>query len=88
VTFPIEEDDPSEAIRSSEIVPLVCETFDVIEHHDYGGNLLALIHPLLRWDVIDNATRANILDDLIGAEKALLDAGARSFYTVIVARNR
>jgi SAM-dependent methyltransferase len=88
VTFPIEEDDPSEAIRSSEIVPLVCETFDVIEHHDYGGNLLALIHPLLRWDVIDDATRANILDDLIGAEKALLDAGERSFYTVIVARNR
>ncbi len=87
VTFPIEEEDPSEAVRSSEIVPLVRLHFDVIEHRDYGGNLLALIHPLVRWDVIDDATRAQLLDDLISGEQALLDGGASSFYTVIVARN-
>jgi SAM-dependent methyltransferase len=88
VPFPIEEDDPSEAVRSSEIVPLVSQHFEVIEHRDYGGNLLALIHPLLRWDVIDDAAREQLLDDLVSREKALLDAGALSYYTVIVARNR
>lgn len=88
VPFPIEEDDPSEAIRSSEIVPLVSQRFDVIEQRDYGGNLLALIHPLVKWDVIDDTTRERILDDLISGEKALLEAGAPSYYTVIVARNR
>jgi len=88
VPFPIEEDDPSEAVRSSEIVSLVSENFDVIEHRDYGGNLLALIHPLLRWDAIDNQNRDQILDDLVSKEKALLEAGSPSYYTVIVARNR
>jgi SAM-dependent methyltransferase len=88
VPFPIEEDDPSEAVRSSEIVPLVSENFDVIEHRDYGGNLLALIHPLLRWDAIDDPKRDQILDDLVSKEKALLEAGSPSYYTVIVARNR
>lgn len=88
VPFPIEEDDPSEAIRSSEIVPLVSEHFDVIEHRDYGGNLLALIHPILKWDVLDDTARGQLLDELIERESILLDAGALSYYTVIVARNR
>lgn len=87
VPFPIEKDDPSEAIRSSEIVPVVSKNFKVIEHRDYGGNLLALIHPLIRWDIVDPRTRTQLLDELIRGEKVLLDAGASSYYTVIIARN-
>jgi SAM-dependent methyltransferase len=88
VPYPIEEDDPSEAVRSADIVPLVEAGFEVIEKRDYGGHLLSLIHPLLRWDSMDEATHEEVLDHLIAEEKASLAVGARTFYTVIIARNR
>lgn len=88
VPFPIEQADPSEAIRSSEIVPLVEAGFDVIEKRDYGGNLLSVIHPLLRWGTMDDAARRQCLEHLIDEERALLAAGAPTYYTVIIARNR
>ncbi len=37
-------DDPSEAIRSEEILPLVRERFDILDYRPYGGTLL---HPVL-----------------------------------------
>ena len=88
VPYPIEEDDPSEAIRSADIVPLVEAGFKIVEKRDYGGNLLSLIHPLLRWDVMDDEMRRRCLDRLIEEEKALLASGKPTYYTVIIARNR
>ena len=88
VPFPIEEDDPSEAVRSSEIVPLVEAGFEIIDKRDYGGNLLSLIHPLLRWDTMDEDTHRNYLDLLIEEERSLLAAGTPSYYTVVIAKNR
>jgi SAM-dependent methyltransferase len=32
--------DPSEAIRSSEIIPLLYNNFEIVEHIDYGGSFL------------------------------------------------
>jgi SAM-dependent methyltransferase len=88
VPFPIEEDDPSEAVRSGDIVPLVEAGFDIIERRDYGGNLLSLIHPLLRWDSMNEDSRGEVLESLIEEERNLLAAGAPTYYTVIIARNR
>ena len=36
-------DDPSESVRSSEILPLLEERFEVVEHRPYGGTLLNLV---------------------------------------------
>ena len=43
-------DDPSEAIRSQDILPLLNETFAIVEKKDYGGT----IHHMLLQDIIHN----------------------------------
>lgn len=77
--LPIEVDDPSEAIRSDEILRELQVGFDIVERRDYGGNLLAPIFPYLE-------TTDELVDALITAEQELLSAGQESFYTIIVAR--
>ena len=47
---PIESDDPSEAIRSDEIVPLLRERFEILEWRPYGGQLADLLFPYLDPD--------------------------------------
>ncbi len=84
--LPIVHDDPSEAIRSSEIVPVVQRWFAITERRDYGGNLLSLVHPWVDWSLLDGSSRAEVLRTLVDDEQRLLAAGAGSFYTVIVAR--
>lgn len=59
------QNDPSEAIRSAEIIPLFGEWFDVIERIDWGGTILhPLFHKIIgNFDVNDEKDRAII--DLI-----------------------
>lgn len=83
--LPVDWRDPSEAVRSSEIVPLVEAHFDVRERRDYGGNLFAVIYPHLRLEALEPAGREEVLAHLIAREDELLAAGAASYYTVIVA---
>ncbi len=86
--FPIDRSDPSEAVRSSEIVAVLEHHFSIVERHDYGGNLLALIHPHLRWDKLSQPEGLRTMEQLIAAERRLLDDGAPSFYTVLIAEPR
>ncbi len=83
--LPVDWRDPSEAVRSSEIVSLIAERFEIRERRDYGGNLFAVIYPHLRLDGLEPAARQEVLGQLIAREDELLAAGAPSFYTVIVA---
>ena len=78
IPFPIQADDPTEAIRSSAIEPAVRIGFDIAARRPYGGTLLSVVLPQLRS--IDAA-----LPYAIGCERALLAAGVPSFYAVIVA---
>lgn len=80
VPLPIQRDDPSEAIRSSEILPQIRIGFDIDAIRGYGGNILSVLFPLLR-NPTDDA-----IEQLIAAERELLRAGAPPFYAVIVAR--
>ena len=48
VRAPINRDDPTEAINSSQILTSVEKHFEVLERRDYGGNLLSVIYPNLR----------------------------------------
>lgn len=86
VPLPIVRDDPSEAVRSSEILPLVAANFEIVARRDYGGNLLSLIHPLVRWVGVSDEVRGRLLHELIRREDRLLRSGAPSYYSVIVAR--
>jgi len=48
VRAPINVEDPTEAIASSEILPATRRHFRVDEQHDYGGNILSIVFPNLR----------------------------------------
>jgi len=90
--LPVDWRDPTEAIRSSEILPVVRSLFDVVEERPYGGNFLSVIYPHLRLDALGGAGRREaVLDRIIEAERdqlAHLEGGAPSYYTVLVCRPR
>jgi SAM-dependent methyltransferase len=82
LSLPIQEDDPSEALRSSEIETLLSAGFETAERRPYGGTLLSVIYPKLRPESLTD----ELVDFLLGEEQRLLASGAPSFYAVIVAR--
>ncbi len=49
--------DPSEAVRSAEVYPLVKQYFDVRYERFYNGTLLHQLHPLLRSDLANQQQR-------------------------------
>ncbi len=77
--MPIQVDDPSEAIRSSEIVRELGVGFDIVARRDYGGNVLATLYPFIEPEDA-------IVASLIEVERAWLRRGAESYHAVIVAR--
>jgi SAM-dependent methyltransferase len=80
--FPIQADDPSEAVRSGEIEPLLDVGFDTVLRRDYGGSLLAVVVPAMRPEAVTE----EVVRKLIADERAMLAAGEKSYYTMIVAR--
>jgi len=81
--------DPSEAIRSEEIMPLVEERFKIIERKDYGGTILFwLLHGLIpNFNITDPKDKA-IMDLLIYTEKKLIEEKILpSDFTYVVAKN-
>ena len=77
---PVMIDDPSEAVRSSEIESLLRVGFDIAARRPYGGNLLSVIYPALRRLPDD------LRDELIEEEQRWLAGGAPTFSVIIVAR--
>jgi len=78
--LPIQPDDPSEAIRSSEILEQLRIGFDVETMRDYGGNLLAVLYPQIEWARAPEGT----LQRLIEEDRAMAKNG--SYYAVVIAR--
>jgi SAM-dependent methyltransferase len=78
--LPIEPADPSEAIRSDEVLPELRHGFEIVERRDYGGNVLA---PLFQY--LDPRVGDAVIDTLIERDRQAR-ADQQSFYTVIVAR--
>ncbi len=77
---PVMIDDPSEAVRSSEIEPQLAVGFDTVARRPYGGNLLSVIYPALTHLPDD------LREQLIAEEQRWLAAGAATFSVVLVAR--
>jgi SAM-dependent methyltransferase len=84
IAAPIDRSDPSEAVRSADILPVFERHFRIVERRDYGGNLLALIHPYLRHVLLAEPRGEEALEMLIDAERELLARGVPSYYTVVV----
>src|SRR5436305_7097367 len=80
--MPIQEEDPSEAIRSSEILSRLVIGFTVEEFRGYGGNVMAMLFPDL---VVERLTDEQV-QTMIAAEHELLHGGAAHFHAVIVGR--
>jgi SAM-dependent methyltransferase len=82
--------DPSESVRSDEILPLLAERFDILERRDLGGTLLHLVLEGItrRFDPA-RAEDVRWLEILFAAEDALLASGEiESDFVVAVARRR
>jgi len=79
--------DPTEAIRSADIIPLMRRYFEVIEKVDYGGTLLNLILEEIAGNFNDTEEDLAVLKPLFEAERRYIDTGViESDFTVLVAR--
>ena len=77
--MPVQWDDPSEAVRSSEIMRQLRVGFDIDHFRGYGGNILAVLFPAL------SRVDPPLLQELLAIEKAVIAAGEPHFHAVIVA---
>ena len=87
---PINFEDPTEAVASSDILPAIAREFDLLEQRDYGGNLLSVIYAnMYRPTSHPPSPRADFdgaIARLLDAEDALLADGEPSFHSVVLAR--
>jgi len=80
--MPIQEEDPSEAIRSADIFSRLVIGFDIEQFRGYGGNILAMMFP----DLVVPLLSDEQVDMLIRTEKSLLHGGDTHFHAIITAR--
>jgi predicted SAM-dependent methyltransferase len=86
---PIEYEDPSEAVCSSEILPAVRRLFHVIVERPYGGHIVPILLSQMAVSEIPKEDLERFLSGWLAMEDADLarDPGA-SYHTVLVARRR
>ena len=82
--------DPSESIRSADILPLVQEHFEIVEEKPYGGTLLHIlleqVMPLLDLEKEEDAALVRLM---AAYERGLVEGGVlASDFTYVVARPR
>jgi ubiquinone/menaquinone biosynthesis C-methylase UbiE len=81
--------DPSEAVESDRIVPLLRERFDVVDERPYGESI---VHPVLSsiaHNFLDEGPCKRALELLFAAEDLLLGSGEiETLRTVLVCRKR
>lgn len=82
--------DPSEAIESSKIVPLLYSIFDVVEMKGYGGSLLQLLFKDIAYHFLDPDDEAShLLDICFKIEDFLIRTGDISNdFIIAVCRKR
>ncbi len=73
---PIQLDDPSEAIRSSEIEPQLSIGFDIVGRQPYGGGILSVLLPSLNLDALDEVRLQELIER---------DRSAPEYYALIAA---
>jgi hypothetical protein len=86
----MDRNDPSEAIRSEEIIPLFYRFFDVIEKIEWGGTILhPLFHKIVGNFDINNEKDKIILDLIFIFEQVLLKEGViSSDFVLLIGRKK
>lgn len=64
--------DPSEAVRSDEMVPLLTERFEPVVVREYGGNLFAWLFSGIMFHFDD---QNELVERVLDVEMSLLEAG-------------
>jgi SAM-dependent methyltransferase len=82
--YPVQYSDPSEAIRSGEILDQLRIGFRITHFRGYAGNLLGVIYPALIMDRIPD----RFLRELIELEKQMIAEGQQHFHAVMIAQPR
>ena len=81
------EIDPTEAIRSAEIVEKIEERFRIIERIDFGGTLLQLVLDDITGNFTDSELSRSLLRTMMDREQQLLREGViDSDFTLIIAQ--
>ncbi len=83
-------DDPSESVRSAEIIPLVEERFEIVERRDYGGTVLCMFfHQVIANFDEENPDHVAFIQLLCNVDETMIRAGVLpSDFTSVVARRR
>jgi SAM-dependent methyltransferase len=66
--------DPTEAVDSAQILPLLARHFEIVEHREYGGTLLHLVlnHVMANFDVTDEL-QASLVKMIFLFEQTLVE---------------
>lgn len=83
--------DPTEGVHASQILPLTCRWFDVLDRRDYGGTIMRPLFNriLLNWDFPNDPKDQTIAQLIVLLEHELMRVGAIPTHNVvIVARPR
>ncbi len=80
--------DPTEAIRSADIIPEINKRFDVLEKTDFGGTLLQLVLGDIVGNFSDTLEDRRVLQSIFDEEKRLIGNGElESDFTLMIMRN-
>ena len=82
--------DPSEAVRSAEILPLVAEYFDVVEFKGYGGTVLHLLLEGICANFTEDDSRSmEYLREFFALEDRLIASGklTHDFANIVTRKN-
>jgi SAM-dependent methyltransferase len=82
--------DPTEAVRSEELLPFTERTFEVLERKNIGGTILQhLLYETVAGFRFENARERSILEMLCTIEAMLVDAGrVPCDYVILAARKK
>jgi SAM-dependent methyltransferase len=86
---PIEESDPSEAVRSSAILPAVHRLFSIRRERPYGGHLVSILLPQLERSLIPPGELDTMISRWLMIEDADLERDpSSSYHTALLASPR
>lgn len=86
---PIAWEDPTEMIRSSEILPAIRERFEIVHERPYYGNVLFPLATAIKGSSLESSEVLKVLRDGIQLENYLaVHELVESLFTVLVARPR
>jgi hypothetical protein len=81
--------DPTEAIRSADIITELEKQFEIVERRDFGGTLLHLVLDNIAGKVSGSDEGKTILRNLFVQEQRLLSSGEiSSDFTLLLARKK